>query len=77
MDPVDSNFCKVCRHTKEDHKGTAMICMKQIGKNASDLCDCCRFDNRKEVVLPESLEAFVIKRRESTHDDINPNDSKV
>ena len=77
MGSVDSNLCKMCGHTKEDHKGTAMICMKQIGENPSDLCDCCRFDDNKETVLPETLEAFVIKRKESTHENISPDDSKT
>ena len=44
--------CKTCGHAKEDHKGTAMICMKQVGKSPSEICDCCWFDDGKPHVLP-------------------------
>ena len=58
------NACKTCGHAKEDHKGTAMICMRQIGNNPGDLCDCCWFDDGKTQALPKTLEAFVLKGKE-------------
>ena len=65
------NACKTCGHPKEDHKGTATICMKQVGKNSGELCDCCWFDDGKAQVLPRTLEAFALKREE------DPNDKKL
>lgn len=58
------DFCKTCGHPKEDHKGIAMICMKQVGKNSNELCDCCWFDDGKIHVLPDTLEAFVLKKND-------------
>ncbi|MFZ0183880.1 MAG: hypothetical protein WAL88_03485 [Nitrosotalea sp.] len=46
------NFCKTCGHSKDDHKGVAMICMKQIGKNSQELCDCNWFDDGTIHILP-------------------------
>lgn len=59
-----SDFCKNCGHPKDDHRGTAMICMKQVGKDPVDLCDCCWFDDGKTNVLPETLETFVSQGKE-------------
>ncbi|MDE1830654.1 MAG: hypothetical protein KGI25_10065 [Thaumarchaeota archaeon] len=77
METVNQNFCKTCGHTKEDHKGTAMICMKQVGKDLTELCDCCWFDDGKIHVLPDTLEIFVSKRVESTKDETSADDSKI
>jgi len=46
----------------DDHKGTATICMKQVGKNPSELCSCCWFDDGKTHILPSTLGSFVSKR---------------
>ena len=60
------NSCKTCGHSKEDHKGIAMICMKQIGKKLNELCDCNWFDDGKAHVLPMRLNAFVLQGKEVT-----------
>jgi len=45
-------MCKNCGHSKEDHKGIATICMKQIGNEPNRLCNCNWFDDGKVHVLP-------------------------
>ncbi len=56
--------CKTCEHAKEDHKGIAMICMKQIGKNPHELCDCNWFDDGTIHVLPMRPNVFTLKAKE-------------
>ena len=61
------NACKTCGHPRDDHKGTAMICMKQVGKYSHELCDCNWFDDGTTHVLPRTSEAFVLKGKEDVH----------
>jgi len=58
------NFCITCVHSNEDHKGIAMICMKQIGKNPHDLCNCNWFNDGKTHMLPITPNAFTLKEKE-------------
>lgn len=58
------NACKTCGHPKKDHEGIAMICMKQVGKNPDELCDCNWFDDGTTHMLPMTLNAFVLKEKE-------------
>ena len=76
MDATDSKFCKNCGHTKEDHKGTAMICLKQVGKGTGELCDCCWFDDGKAHLLTGTFKAFVLKKNEPVQEEMKSDDSK-
>jgi hypothetical protein len=67
QDLLNLNFCKACGHSKDDHKGMAMICMKQIGKNPDQLCDCNWFDDGTLHVLPMRQNAFTLKTAEKSN----------
>ena len=60
------NFCKICGHSKDDHRGVATICMKQIGKKPDELCNCNWFDDGVLHVLPIRQNAFTLKSTENS-----------
>jgi hypothetical protein len=61
------NFCKTCGHSKDDHRGVATICMKQIGKNSDQLCSCNWFNDGVLHVLPIRQNASTIKSVEDSN----------
>lgn len=43
-----------------------MICMKQIGKNPHELCNCNWFDDGKVHILPIKPETFGLKQEDGS-----------
>ena len=51
-----------------------MICMKRIGENPDDLCDCNWFDDGTTHILPMRQNVFTLK--EEGHAEQETNDMK-